>query len=105
MNQYMKFIELAKRVEFQCEPSCISLLEEIALAEHYSNPLTVTAAMALPLASPATLHRRLDSLREAGYIEQSFKGDNRRTKYLVTTARSKTYFKSMGFALSNAILP
>lgn len=103
MNQYMKFIELANRVEFHCEPSCVKLLEAIALAEHYANPLTVTNAMLLPMASPATLYRRLESLMEAGYIEHSFKGKNRRTKYLVTTARSKTYFKSMSFALSNSI--
>ena len=104
MNQYLKFIELANRVEFNCDPSCVKVLEAIALAEHQSSPLNVTHAMLLPMASPATMYRRIESLMNAGYIEHSFKGKDRRTKYLVTTARSKTYFKSMGFALSNALL-
>ena len=37
------------------------------------------------IVSPATLHRKLDELREGGLIEQSFEGKNRRTKYLVPT--------------------
>lgn len=31
------------------------------------------------IASPATLHRKLNALREAGYIDQEYKARNRRT--------------------------
>ena len=60
------------------------LLDFLAFKEHQGDPLTVSKAMGLKfIASPATIHRKLDELREAGLIEQIFEGKNRRTKFLV----------------------
>ena len=96
MNRYMTFLELSNRVEFKFDPSCASLLNEIGLAESQGNCLTVTDAMGLgSIASPATLHRRLDLLLESGYIAQTNKAGDRRTKFLITTPKSIEYFKEM----------
>ena len=51
------------------------LLNTIALRHADNKPLTVTEAMTMgAIASPATLHRKIDDLREAGLIEQVFEG-------------------------------
>lgn len=104
MKRYMKFLELANLIKFNCNPSCIKLLEAIALAEGSDRPFTVMQAMELHLiASPPTMRRRLDALRDAGYIDHVFKGKNRRTKYLVTTERAKTYFKALEQCLVHSL--
>jgi len=64
----------------------------------------VTEAMALDhIASPATIHRKLDQLRELGMIDTVFEGKNRRTKYLVPTKAASDYFANMGKAVQQAI--
>lgn len=104
MKRYMKFLELADRIEFNCDQSCITLLEKIAVQESIGQPLTVNHAMGLTsIASPATLHRRLDLLRDAGYINHVFKENNRRTKHLVTTHRADTYFKALEQCLVHSL--
>jgi len=104
MKRYMNFLGLASLIKFNCDPSCIRLLEAIALAESSERPFTVMQAMELHLiASPATMHRRLDALRDAGYIDHVYKGKNRRTKYLVTTERAKTYFKALEQCLVHSL--
>jgi len=41
-------------------------------------------------------------LRELGLINQIFQGDNRRTKYLVTTTVADDYFDTLGRVLVEA---
>ena len=73
------------------------LLNVIARHHAQGKALTVTEAMALSsVASPATIHRKLDDLREVGLIEQIFEGKNRRTKYLVPTQAADKYFSNLG---------
>ena len=80
------------------------LLEFIAMRHEQQKPLTVTDAMALAtIASPATIHRKLDQLRELGMIDTVFEGKNRRTKYLVPTKAASDYFANMGKAVQQAI--
>ncbi len=80
------------------------LLNEIAVQHFAGKTLTVSQAMALKkLASPATLHRKIDALREAGLIEQIFVGKNRRTKYLVPTKDTHAYFGMMSKAITSAV--
>ena len=76
-----------------------------ATSQHLAEkPLSVTHAMALKkLASPATLHRKIDALREAGLIEQIFVGKNRRTKYLVPTKDTHAYFAKLSKAIMSAV--
>ena len=58
-------------------------------------PLCVAGAMSLSaLASPATLHRRIDDLIAKGYISHKFE-DDRRTKFLMPTSKAAAYFKKV----------
>jgi tripartite-type tricarboxylate transporter receptor subunit TctC len=55
------------------------------------------------IASPATLHRKIRTLIDAGYVEQQFEGKNRRTKHLVPTNKAMKYFACLGNALKASI--
>ena len=107
---YLRFLSLAHALR----PTLIGktdvdqlsqrLLEIIAVRCGQGIPMTVTDAMSqLALASPATLHRKLDDLREAGLIEQVFEGQNRRTKYLVPTPTANHYLDTLGQAMCDAV--
>mgnify|MGYP000299426472 CR=1 FL=1 len=80
------------------------LLEVIAVRHSEQKPLTVTDAMALnSIASPATIHRKIDQLRELGMVDTVFEGNNRRTKYLVPTQAAHDYFDQVGKVMQQAI--
>ncbi len=104
-SAYLRFLSLAQAVNCEWEGADIDLLtlhllEAIAVAHADNAPLTVSQAMGLgAIASPATMHRKLDQLREAGLIEQTFAGKNRRTKYLIPTSSAAKYFERLGNAL------
>jgi DNA-binding MarR family transcriptional regulator len=105
---YLRFLALAGALEGQLveeiDATAMSLLELIAVAADKGSPLTVTQAMNLTqLASPATLHRKLSQLVEAGYVEQCFEGKNRRTKYLVPTSKANKHFAQLGKVLNSAV--
>lgn len=105
---YLRFLNLTQAVagagtDAEVDLLALRLLETIALAHAKGKPLTVTKSMELSaIASPATLHRKLDALREAGLIAQVFEGTNRRTKYLVPTASADKYFDQLGKAMVTA---
>jgi DNA-binding MarR family transcriptional regulator len=102
---YLRFINLTHAVTSEWEGVGIDLLglrllEAIAIAHNQGAALTVTDAMALNgIASPATMHRKLTSLIEAGLIQQTYEGKNRRTKYLLPTNVAEKYFEKLGNAL------
>ena len=107
---YLRFLHIARAVEIQNTPiknidsTALLLLNEIAVQHLDGKNITVTEAMLLSnIASPATVHRKLDELREAGLIEQVFEGKNRRTKYLVPTKEADTYFSKMSKAITSAV--
>ena len=106
---YLRFLNVLHAMEDDLElPSmdleCRRLLEEIAVRQHEGHTLTVTEAMALAsIASPATLHRKLDALLDSGMIEHHFEGDNRRTKYVVCTDKAMKYFERAGRAMQRSI--
>lgn len=107
---YLRFLTLLHSME--CEDSTPTidlgakkLLEVIVLKHDQKNPLTVTDAMCLSaIASPATIHRKLDQLREAGMIDTVFEGKNRRTKYLVPKQAASSYFDKVGQAMKQALV-
>lgn len=77
------------------------LLECVAVRSEQGNAMTVSEAMHLSdLASPATLHRKIDLLRNAGLIEASYQGSNKRTKHLALTEDSQQYFTAATQLLS-----
>ena len=107
---YLQFLQLSQAVETQntavrnIDSNALLLLEEITVQNLDGKTLTVTQAMALKkLASPATLHRKIDALREAGLIEQIFVGKNRRKKYLVPTKDTHAYFAKLSKAIMSAV--
>jgi DNA-binding MarR family transcriptional regulator len=108
-NLYFLFLQVVKaldshvKVSNQIDVTAMLLLNEIAIQHFDKKNITVTQAMSLKnIASPATLHRKLDELRDAGLIDFIFEGTNRRTKFLVTTKYADAYFEKMSLAISNA---
>ena len=106
---YLRFLSLLHTIESsdevpQMDLEAKRLLEVIAIRHDQQKPLTVTEAMALnDIASPATLHRKLDQLRELNMIESVFEGKNRRTKYLVPTQAAHDYFEDISQAMRQAL--
>jgi DNA-binding MarR family transcriptional regulator len=105
---YLRFLNLTQVITGELATSnldltALRLLEAVAVAYEKGSPLTVTNAMELKtIASPATLHRKLDALREADLVEQKFEVKNRRTKFLIPTHAAGKYFEQMGKALISA---
>ena len=84
-NSYMRFL---RSVSFEklhqhkdLSPTVTLLLNEIAVKNFEEQPLTVSQAMEFrALGSPATLHRKITELLDAGMISLEHKDTNRRTK-------------------------
>ena len=106
---YLRFLNVLHALESDSELplmdlECRRLLEEIAVRQHGDQTMTVTEVMALAnIASPATLHRKLDALLELGMIEHHFEGSNRRTKFVVCTPKAITYFERAGRAMQRSL--
>ena len=106
---YMRFLSILHALEGRDEVPPMDLdakklLEVIAVRHEHKQPLTVTEAMALSsIASPATIHRKLDQLRDMGMVTSVFDGNNRRTKYLIPTDAAHMYFASVGQAMTQAL--
>lgn len=109
-STYFRFVELVHSLEVKSaqvstiDQTAKQLLILIALRHEQGKAMTVSEAMAMTsIASPATIHIKLDALREAALIEQVFEGKNRRTKYLVPTKLADKYFISLGEVMKKAI--
>jgi len=106
---YLRFLNLLQTLEGAGQMRDIDadsrkLLELIALKHNQQNPLTISEAMALGhIASPATIHRKLDLLRDVGMVDTVHEGKNRRTKYLVPTPKAFEHFADLGKAMQQAI--
>jgi DNA-binding MarR family transcriptional regulator len=107
---YLRFLRITRALEANkkdmkdVDSTANLLLNEIAIQHLDEKPLTVSQAMKLDaIASPATLHRKIDELREAGLIDLTFEGKNRRTKYLIPTKAAHSYFEKMSDSMLKAI--
>ena len=106
---YLRFLNLIHALDGGANAPAMDLdakklLEVIAVRHAAEKPLTVTDAMSLDnIASPATIHRKLDQLRELGMIDTVFEGKNRRTKYLVPTQMAHDYFNQVGQVMQQAL--
>ena len=99
---YFRFLGYAGPVSLGVDRVAVALLDEIALCE--VDPLTVTEAMDLAfVASPATIHRKIDELIAADLIEHKQEEDNRRTKFLVPTKRALEHYARLGAAIREAV--
>jgi len=105
-NLYFRFLQIANAIQKASLPALdensMALLNTIALKHSQGEPMTVSQAMGLAaLGSQTTLHRRLDALREAGFIDQVPQGLDRRIKYLIPTAAAQAYFSKMNTAFAS----
>jgi DNA-binding Lrp family transcriptional regulator len=80
------------------------LLETIAIKSAQGQPMVVTQTMELSdIASPATIHRRIETLKKAGLIKVFQTEQNQKIKYLVPTQTSIDYFEKLGKLMASAI--
>ncbi len=78
----------------------LKLLEMLAVASEAGKPMNVGEAMSAEwVASPATLHRKIRTLIDTGYVSSEFVGKNRRTRYLVPTEKADAFFSEMGTSM------
>jgi DNA-binding MarR family transcriptional regulator len=104
---YLRFLSLAHALDSASvsglDETAKHLLQLIVLRHMQGQALTVTEAMAMStVASPATIHRKLNALLEAGLVTQVFEGKNRRTKYLTPTDAANNYFAELGEVMAKA---
>lgn len=107
---YLSFLALVDALQGEVsEMSTIDLeakrlLEVIAIQHNNNEPLKVMDAMRLDsIASPATIHRKLQQLEKAGLITMVHMGTNRRKKYLIPTPAAQTFFEQASKAMTQAM--
>lgn len=106
-DAYFRFIKLLEALEdapsfpkFDCVER--RLIEFIALHQVGGKPLLVSDVIYLnSIASPATLHRRISRLVDAGYIRHGADEDGRK-KYLELTPKTMDYCSKIGKCLIKA---
>ena len=107
-NQYLRFLHQMHRTTtmgrlVDLESVCNRLLDEIAIEDHCSSPLTVTALMGLShIASPATLHRKMQSLLKEGLIELSTDAHNKRSKFVVLSKKGRRRYQILSTLMADA---
>ena len=80
------------------------LLEVAVLKHARDETFTVTEAMKMSeLASPATIHRKLDALIDNGYVTLEYKGKNRRSKFITPTQKTDQYFDQLGKVIAQSL--
>lgn len=106
---YVRFLTLlqalqSKELGTSLDTTAEKLLEMLSVQHGLGQTLTVTEAMEMhSIASPATIHRKLDELRVQGWVEFVHEGTNRRTKYLVPSAKTNKYFDKVSKLMAKAM--
>lgn len=73
------------------------MLEAVALAEYDDTPLRVTELMRMPEhGSPATVHRRLTTLRKRGFVQVIPDNVDSRVKWLALSEMARAIFTELG---------
>jgi predicted transcriptional regulator len=101
---YFRFLALAEDPAklMKVSRDALALLDVIASCADLE-PLSVTEAMSLAsIASPATIHRKLDELVEAGLVTHDYRDGNRRTKYLLPTKKAWAHYEFQSYAIREA---
>ncbi len=106
---YLRYLVLAEalrqsHIDFSGNEIGKKLLETIAIKNAQGHPMVVTETMDLSeIASPATIHRRIEVLKKAGLIQVFQTEKNHKIKYLVPTQASIDYFEKLGKLMTSAI--
>jgi hypothetical protein len=103
-HRYFEFSVIRKsiREEFglhELGPQFEEILDYVAIKNHHKARLSVKDLMSVRnFGSPATIHTRLQVLRDYGWIELEDTGDRRR-KQVVLSASGMLYFDRLGRAI------
>lgn len=104
MNNYIRFLNESVGIPKPQDATAHALFELLCLHDGIGHPMKVTQAMQQPqIASPATLHRKLDDLLALGLVVHEFEGKNRRTKYLKMSTAGRLYTTLMSQAMERAM--
>lgn len=103
LRAYFKFLNLVDGIK-RNQPALDNveeiLLNQITAAWNHSAPLTVTSAMkTVEALAPATVHRRIQTLRSKGMVELETDAHDSRIKYLAPTHLALQYFEALNECL------
>jgi hypothetical protein len=99
---YIRFLNLVSAVRKLPPVPALDAIEEkvltgLGVAWAAGRQVTVLQAMDMPSdTSPTTVHRRLKSLRQKGLIRLQEDESDNRTKFVVPTELTRTYFAKLG---------
>lgn len=103
---YLRFASLVnamnKDAGVDLDSISMKLLEAITEAHTAGTPLKVTDALELDLASAATLHKKIDTLKAQGFVQIEHPEDTKRTKFLAPTEHALDHLDALGKALLKA---
>jgi len=108
MKAYTKFLNLLQGISQldkfpTMTPLSKLILDQIALHQAQEKPLTVRQMIGFKeIASPATLHKHLTSLRNSGYVSATSDNKDKRTKHLLLTSLGYQYVKNLSQAIVQA---
>jgi len=97
MNNYFEFLRQRNEIgrthlSKKLDMACLQLLDLIVIAMHEKRELSVSDALALQeVGSPATIHKKLQILRDFDLVSASFTTD-KRTKVLKLTDKARAYY-------------
>lgn len=96
-REYFRFLSYSSGIFGGMDLTERVLLDIIAQLD---DRLTVTEAMSMTdVASSATIHRKINNLREAGWITLDYREGDRRTKYLTPTEKAWSEYIKLNFAV------
>jgi len=107
INNYCEFLrsrnEIGKTyLSKKLDMACLQLLDLIVIAMHEKKELSVSKALALSeVGSPATIHKKLQILRDFDLVSASFTTD-KRTKVLKLTDKAQAYYDEIAKAFASA---
>ena len=107
-EMYLRFIHIVKTIESAqalplLEPIEQKILEIVSLKNRNEERLSVKDLMSYSeLASPATMHKHIHSMKDKGWIFLAPTEDTRRKQLMMTTAAIKHYDK-LGNAMKKTV--
>lgn len=103
---YLRFLNLVsaiRRIHPVLDPMEERLLNMVSAAWNAGQQVTVMEAMSnMSDASPATVHRRLKTLRSKGMLDLQVDDGDNRVKYIIPTPKALAYFDSLSQCMLKA---
>jgi DNA-binding MarR family transcriptional regulator len=104
---YLRFKGLANAIQknkhVDLDPIALQILEIISEAHTQDLPMRVSDVLSLTeLASYATLHKKLESLKLQGYVEVEMHEGDHRSRYIVPSKLAIKLFDALGKAVLQA---